>query len=131
MPRPRQSPKRKTGEIVDPMLVRATSLLLATALAGLTAATVVSADELALTTHGKALLTQQCARCHAMERVGASPLAEAPPFRDIHRKYPVDQLAEAFAEGLVTGHPAMPEFIFTPEEIDSILAYLGTLADKQ
>ncbi|MEZ5851272.1 MAG: cytochrome c [Hyphomicrobiaceae bacterium] len=113
------------------MLVRATPLLLAFAIASLSTATASAADELALATHGKALLTQQCARCHAIEREGASPLAAAPPFRDIHRKYPVEQLAEAFAEGIVTGHPAMPEFIFTPEEIDAILAHLGTLSDTQ
>jgi mono/diheme cytochrome c family protein len=41
-------------------------------------------------------------------------------------------LAEAMAEGLVIGHGPMPEFTFTPEEIDDLLAYLHSvqLADS-
>ena len=33
-------------------------------------------------------------------------------------------LAEALAEGLSTGHPDMPEFVFEPQEINAILTYL-------
>lgn len=111
------------------MLVRSAVHVLAACFTAFASLQPVAADELALTTHGKAILSQQCARCHAIERQGPSPLAGAPPFRDVHRKHPIDQLAEAFAEGIVTGHPAMPEFIFSPEEIDAILAYLATLED--
>ena len=35
----------------------------------------------------------------------------APPFRDLPKRYPVENLAEALAEGIVTGHPARPRFI--------------------
>jgi hypothetical protein len=52
----------------------------------------------------------------------------APPFRELPKRYPVDHLAEALAEGIVTGHPAMPEFTFTPREIEALLSYLSTLA---
>ena len=77
---------------------------------------------------GKAILEKNCARCHATGSADASPLAQAPPFRDLHKKYPVAQLAEALAEGITTGHADMPEFIFEPNEIDAILAYLESLA---
>ncbi len=86
-----------------------------------------SAQETRLVQKGKAILAEKCARCHAIGHTGASPLKEAPPFRMVARKYPVDQLAEALAEGISTGHPAMPEFTFQPREVAAILAYLRTL----
>jgi hypothetical protein len=51
----------------------------------------------------------------------------APPFRDLTKRYPVDNLAEALAEGIVTGHPAMPHFTFEPREIDALLRYISSL----
>ena len=41
-------------------------------------------------------------------------MALAPPFRLLPQRYPVEHLAEALAEGIVTGHPAMPQFKFHP-----------------
>lgn len=54
-------------------------------------------------------------------------MADATPLREIVHRYPLDQLEEAFAEGLVTSHPAMPEYIFRASEIDDLIAYLETL----
>ena len=68
-----------------------------------------------------------CARCHAIGRTGGSPLAAAPPFRTIHRRYPVEQLAEALAEGMETGHPVMLEFQLSQAQIADLVAYLRTL----
>ena len=51
----------------------------------------------------------------------------APPFRTLHTRYPVETLAEAFAEGIYTGHPRMPEFELDPDEINDLLSYLKTL----
>jgi mono/diheme cytochrome c family protein len=76
---------------------------------------------------GYAIAKAHCARCHAIERTGPSPLGLAPPFRVLPQRYPVQYLAEALAEGIVTGHPAMPEFTFEPEEIGSLLAYIESL----
>jgi mono/diheme cytochrome c family protein len=76
---------------------------------------------------GRALAQANCARCHAIGTTGASPFAGAPAFRDIHRRYPVEQLAEALAEGIGTGHPAMPEFQLDPAQVADFLAYLKTL----
>jgi cytochrome c len=49
---------------------------------------------------GKTYALTNCARCHSVERVTQSPLKIAPPFRTLHLRYPVDTLAEAFAEGI-------------------------------
>lgn len=78
---------------------------------------------------GQRILTEQCARCHAVERTGPSALPAAPPLRTLSAKYPLAHLAEALAEGITTGHAEMPEFVFTPEEIAAILAYLETISE--
>ena len=76
---------------------------------------------------GKAYARFHCARCHAIERTGESPFSPAPPFRTLHQRYPVETLGEALAEGINTGHPAMPEFRLDPDEIHDLLSYLKTL----
>jgi cytochrome c len=68
-----------------------------------------------------------CAKCHAIDRSSDSPLQAAPPFRSLHKRYRIDALAEALAEGITTGHPAMPEFILTPAQIGDLLSFLKTL----
>ena len=68
-----------------------------------------------------------CARCHAIGRTGDNPLPIAPPFRTLHTHYPVENLAEALAEGIMVGHPTMPEFRLDPYQIENLIAYLKTL----
>ena len=80
---------------------------------------------------GQQLTARVCAGCHAVGAAGASPMAEATPFRQIVHRYPLDHLQEAFAEGLVTGHPAMPAFVFRASEIDDLIAYLETVKAGQ
>ncbi len=58
---------------------------------------------------------------------GCEPARRRTAFRDLHRRYPVDQLAESLAEGIVTGHPDMPVFTFDRAEIEDFLAYLRSL----
>jgi hypothetical protein len=52
----------------------------------------------------------------------------APPFRTLSQRYPIETLAEALAEGIVTGHPEMPQFVFQPRDIDALLGYIAGLA---
>ena len=75
---------------------------------------------------GQGLLEERCSTCHAVAATGESPFQPAPPFRTLHEKY-VSDLEEALAEGIVSGHPAMPEFTFEPGQIDDIVTYLRTL----
>jgi cytochrome c len=76
---------------------------------------------------GRSLASTRCARCHAVGGTGASPMGQAPPFRTLHERYPVEYLAEALTEGIRTGHPSMPEFRFDPDEAEALIAYLRTL----
>ena len=79
---------------------------------------------------GYGILRKNCARCHAIATTGDSPLAKAPPFRDVTKRYDPSNLEEALAEGIVTGHNEMPEFAFEPDRITAITAYLSTLQEK-
>jgi mono/diheme cytochrome c family protein len=76
---------------------------------------------------GKALVEANCARCHATGRTDASTHRDAPAFRTLSQRYPLDALEEAFAEGISTGHPDMPEFVATPDQIGAIIEYIGSL----
>ena len=76
---------------------------------------------------GKSIVAANCARCHAIEKSDKSPHHEALPFREVVLRYPPEQLAEALAEGIVSGHPDMPVFTFEPAEIAAIVGYLKTL----
>lgn len=76
---------------------------------------------------GLAFARANCATCHAIDRSSESPLKAAPPFRSLHNKYPVENLAEALAEGISTGHPVMPEFSLAPAQIGDLIAFLKTL----
>jgi len=68
-----------------------------------------------------------CSQCHAIGRFGDSPIPEAPPFTTLHTLYPIEDLAEAFAEGITTGHPSMPQFELDPAQINDLLAYLNSI----
>jgi cytochrome c len=87
-------------------------------------------DKRALEGRGEGLLTSNCARCHAVGRTGNSTHPEAPPFRTLGQRYPIEVLAEALAEGLSSGHPDMPEFRFEVDNVDAILAYLESIQEK-
>jgi len=62
-----------------------------------------------------------------MDNVSPSRLKIAPPFRTLHKRYPIESLAESLAEGISTGHPTMPAFQLDPNRIGDLLAYLKTL----
>jgi len=76
---------------------------------------------------GQTFVQTNCSQCHAVGRYGESPLREAPPFRILHTKYPIESLAEALAEGIITGHPSMPEFQLDPAQINDVIAYLKSV----
>ena len=76
---------------------------------------------------GEQLARANCGACHAIGPAGTSPRPGAPAFRDLHKRYPVDQLAESLAEGIVTGHPDMPMVSFDEAQVASLIAYLRSL----
>lgn len=79
---------------------------------------------------GAAYAGANCAGCHAIGATGESPLAAAPQFRALGLRYPIDDLAEAFAEGIDTAHPAMPEFVMSTKENTDLIAYLKSIQSQ-
>jgi mono/diheme cytochrome c family protein len=76
---------------------------------------------------GEALLARLCADCHALGPAGESPDANAPAFRVLGQRYKIEALEEALGEGLISGHPEMPEFRFAPDEVGAVIAYLNAI----
>ncbi|WP_293906849.1 cytochrome c [Phenylobacterium sp.] len=98
--------------------------LAAALLAGPAAATLpepTPAESIAL---GRALAARNCGMCHAIGKTGLSANPQAPPFRQLNRRMDIDKLGAGLAQGILTGHPAMPEFRFEPNEVVAIVRYL-------
>ena len=79
---------------------------------------------------GRHLAETTCNACHqigsAASPQGAKPVA--PSFEDISRMPSTNELAiKVF---LLSSHRAMPNIILSPEEIDSVAAYIVGLARK-
>ena len=79
---------------------------------------------------GREIAERFCARCHAIGLEGPSPHQSAPPFRQIVAKGHVESLEEALGEGIVVGHPDMPQFQFSPRNVGELVAYLRSLSGK-
>lgn len=78
---------------------------------------------------GLTLVRANCAACHAVDKLGESPLKIAPPFRTLHTKYPIENLRRPLGEGMKTNHPTMPVFRFDPGQVADVIAYLKTLEE--
>jgi len=77
--------------------------------------------------YGQKLVEENCSRCHGVTSSDKSSHPDAPPFRTLSKRYPVEDLAEALAEGISTGHPDMPEFVASPEQVGAIIAYIRSI----
>ena len=76
---------------------------------------------------GETLLARECGRCHAVGRAGNSAAMDAPAFRTLAKRYPIESLEEALGEGIMSGHPDMPEFKFDADDVGAIIAYLKSI----
>jgi mono/diheme cytochrome c family protein len=111
-------------------LWRALSLPLSAmlSLAPLVAAPAHSTDR-DLRERGRIIANMNCGRCHAIGQSGKSANPKAPPFRHIAKKYPLANLEEALAEGIIVGHegPEMPQFTLSTGQIEALLAYVASI----
>ena len=55
---------------------------------------------------------------------------DAPAFRTLGQRYPVESLEEALGEGFMSGHPDMPEFKFDADDVGAIIAYLKSIQQR-
>ena len=79
---------------------------------------------------GREIAERFCAQCHAIGPEGKSPHDSAPPFRMIVANGRVENLEEALGEGIAVGHPDMPQFQFSPQNVGALIAYLKSLGGK-
>jgi mono/diheme cytochrome c family protein len=81
-------------------------------------------------TVGRHLAETTCSACHqigsAAPSQGAKPVA--PSFEDISRMPSTNE--RAIKVFLRSSHPTMPNIMLSPEEIDSVAAYIVGLAGK-
>lgn len=98
------------------------------ALIALAASGPASADDIQ---RGEALLKRDCASCHAIGRDGDSSRKDAPAFRTLSSRYPIDLLEEALGEGIVSGHPDMPEITYEADDVGAIIAYLKSIQSRK
>jgi cytochrome c len=110
------------------MLVRIVALGLTVACAASVCVT-ASAQGTADLKRGETIVTRDCARCHATMRTGESAHPEAPAFRTLGKRYPIESLEEALGEGIISGHPDMPEFVFESADVGAIIAYLKSIQE--
>ena len=76
---------------------------------------------------GLTFVRVHCGECHAIDKVSASPITIAPPFRTLRFKYPIEGMRQRLSEGITAGHPTMPQFRLDPDQIADVVAYIESL----
>jgi cytochrome c len=76
---------------------------------------------------GLTFVRANCAQCHAIDKASESQLPIVPAFRTLHLKYPIENLERPLSEGIVAGHPTMPQFRLDPDQVRDVIAYLKSL----
>ena len=66
-----------------------------------------------------------CDRPHRPEHAPASAVVPT-----LGKRYPIEALEEALGEGIISGHPDMPEFTFESKEVGAIIAYLKSIQER-
>ncbi len=78
-----------------------------------------------------AAAAQRCKAWHSIGVRGASPNPAAPPFRTLSQRYPLEDLQESLAEGIVVGHAqGMPRVRMAPRQVADFLRYLQSIQQK-
>ena len=76
---------------------------------------------------GLTFVRVHCVQCHSIDKVSESPLRIAPPFRDLHLRFPIEDLRRPLSEGIIANHPTMPQFRLEPDQVSDVLAFLKSL----
>lgn len=86
---------------------------------------------------GQGIAKRNCGICHAVD-ARPSPLADAPPFATLYRRYPQGGLDQILTEGMLAPsrkpeegapdhHPRMPMVELDDDEVAQLKAYLRSL----
>ena len=77
---------------------------------------------------GRAMAKQECVSCHAVEPGQQSPNPKAPTFVAIANE--PSATPYSLHVFLQTTHTTMPNFVIQSDDIDDIVAYIGSLKQK-
>lgn len=102
-------------------LIRTAALAAAFAMLGAAQAFAMGGN---LATKGEALLTDSCAKCHAVGAEGDSKITTVKPFRDVIAPMPKEGLGAAFLDAMAKKHT---EFKFEATDAKAIGDYLDKL----
>ena len=95
------------------------------------ASSIAAADEIRpVISNGRDLASKYCSRCHGVTTDDVSQHPQAPVFRTLGKRYPIESLEEALVEGIFTGHLDMPEFRLQLDDIDAMISYLRSIQQK-
>lgn len=89
---------------------------------------IASVESEKLIAQGKELAQRNCAWCHAIGKTGTSPNPRAPAWRDLQRHHPIQALRDPLTRGIGRPHDEMPKFQLSDDEVDTIVAYINSLA---
>lgn len=86
----------------------------------------------ALVERGHAIAEQTCLRCHREFESDPVRNPAAPALATFGQRWPLEDMQEALAEGITVSHENtdMPEFSFSPETINELLAYFADLTKR-
>lgn len=76
-------------------------------------------------TRGKTLVQHECVSCHAVEPGQQSPNPKAPTFAAVANE--PSATPYSLHVFLQTTHATMPNFVIQSDDIDDIVAYIGSL----
>jgi mono/diheme cytochrome c family protein len=76
---------------------------------------------------GQRLAETHCRSCHTIAGSKASPVTGAPPFAQLQQLNPGRSLDEIFADGMASGHPPMPSFAASSEQLQDLLDYIRSV----
>jgi hypothetical protein len=76
---------------------------------------------------GLTFVRVHCAQCHSIDTASESTLKIAPPFRDLHRKGPIESLRRPLSEGIIANHPTMPQFRLEADQVNDVIAFMQSL----
>jgi cytochrome c len=76
---------------------------------------------------GRKLAENMCGHCHAIGKWERSPLASAPAFRQLESRVDLDELQQRLQDGVISGHPARPMFIFSAPDARALVVYLRAI----
>jgi cytochrome c len=76
---------------------------------------------------GLTFVRVHCAQCHSIDVASESPLKIAPPFRDLHLKFPIESLIPRLSEGISATHPTMPQFRLDADQINDVIAFIKSV----